>query len=203
LGNGVQAFWRFLVLLAPPIVIRVEGHILGKTLMMLAACAVFSGALSSRWYLSAAVAAVEGRESEAGINRVNTLARRIKDAYGTFPPRGIKSLETLVIMSLFLTMTSAWFLAETGRWGTMGGVVKWDSYRLVFVPASFGDAAGAVGALEMSNWLTLGVAGMVLSFVVGMLVNPLVAIIHALTYLKARQLGGEGIDDVALRADEK
>jgi hypothetical protein len=200
---NVQGMWRFFVVMALLIFAPIERNIPGKVLMMLVVCALVNGAVSSRGYLSAAVATVEGlRDRENGNKRVEELARRIKEAYGAFPPRGIKSLETLVFMGLFLAVTSGGFLVETGSWGTIGDFVTWDSRGLVFLPTSLAGDAAVAGGPETSGWLTLGVAGMVLSFVVGILVNPLVAIVHALAYLKARQLGGEGIEEIAHRIDE-
>ena len=199
---SVRDLWRYFVLVAILFFLPFEGNISGKMLMMLGVCAVFCGAMSSRWYLSGAIGAVEGRDRKDNINRVDALARRIKEAYGDFPPRGVKGLETLVIMSIFLAVTSAWFLVETERWGSIRGIVAWGSRGLRFLPTGFAGEAGVVGEPETSDWLALGVAGMALSFLVGVLVNPLVAITHALTYLKARQLGGEGIEDVARRIEE-
>jgi serine/threonine protein kinase len=193
---NMRALWKVAILIVFATFFPVERNIPGSLLMMLVLCALVTGAMSSRCYLSGAVATVEGRrEKEDGTNRVEALARRMKEAYGSFPPRGIKSLETLVIMSLFLAVTSGWFLVETGGWGTIEGIVTWDSRRLEFLPVA--------GEPETSGWLTLTVAGTVLSCLVGILVNPLVAIVHALTYLKARQLGGEGIEEIALHSDEK
>jgi serine/threonine protein kinase len=191
-----SGLWRAFIILVLLCFSPVERNIPGTLLMMLVLCALLTGSMSSRCYLSGAVATVEGRrEKEDGTNRVEALARRMKEAYGSFPPRGIKSLETLVIMSLFLAAMSGWFLVQTQSWGTIGDVVTWNSRRLAFLPVT--------GQPETSGWLTLTIAGTVLSCLVGVLVNPLVAIVHALTYLKARQLGGEGIEEIALRGDEK
>jgi serine/threonine protein kinase len=196
---NAQTMVRLFIILALLILAPIEKNIPGRILMMLAVCALVCGAMSSRGYLSGAVATLEGlRGREDGNNRVAELARRIKEAYGTFPPRGIKSLETLVIMSLFLAVTLGWFLVETGSWETITGVVAWDARKLVFLPPSSSSPGGA----ETSGWLAFGIAGMVLSCLVGLLLNPLVAIVHALTYLKARQLGGEGIEEIARRIEE-